>query len=324
MSYGGISTTPRTWQCIVDHYYNDNGNTSGAESLKRTSFINGPGGDGPVALTIWGNSSSDIYTMGIDGSNLARLTSDRTDRMPSWSPGGHQIVFSSSRGSNISTINSNGTNEIQIEQGGWVPAWSPLGGKISFLTTASACNNNDCLSVMNSDGSGQMSLGLPAWSPPEAGSLAWSPDGTKIAYVYNGAVYVTGADGTGNTLIYNDPSIGYAWDPSWSPDGTKISLGINSTINAVCGIYIMKSDGTGLSRITNPANCLTMCERHPSWSSDGQTLAFQSNRNNPGNCTNFQVFTVTVAYPNIVTLINSSVSNEPTPDCRHCGRFDNL
>ena len=57
---------------------------------------------------------------------------------------------------------------------------------------------------------------------------AFSPDGTKIAFVSleNGAanpeIYVMDADGSGRTRLTT--SAGNDFDPAWSPDGTKIAF----------------------------------------------------------------------------------------------------
>jgi TolB protein len=54
----------------------------------------------------------------------------------------------------------------------------------------------------------------PAWD----GKPAWSPDGTKIAFVSdrdgNGDIYVMNADGSNVIRLTNE---GYNFEPSWSP-----------------------------------------------------------------------------------------------------------
>ncbi len=61
----------------------------------------------------------------------------------------------------------------------------------------------------------------------------------------------------------------------WSPDGTKIAFSDERSGNY--DIYVMKADGTGVTRVTgSSAN-----ERNPTWSPDGKQLAFDSDRTGP-------------------------------------------
>src|SRR5690349_4443435 len=89
---------------------------------------------------------------------------------------------------------------------------------------------------------------------------AWSPDGRQIAFsdssdyggpaAYPGDLYVMNADGTnvrkltasGNTLH------GATW-PTWSPDGKKLAFEYRGASGAAA-IYVIRSDGTGLDRIS--------------------------------------------------------------------------
>jgi Tol biopolymer transport system component len=105
------------------------------------------------------------------------------------------------------------------------------------------------------------------------GSLAWSPDGKKLAY-----------DGTPRnfdfrqTHIYveplDDPSaakpqdLGPGNSPWWSPDGSQLCFFAldNNSAGMRPGIWIMTSDGTGRE---------WLCEGgRPRWSPDGDKLAY--------------------------------------------------
>jgi len=115
--------------------------------------------------------------------------------------------------------------------------------------------------VMNADGTGQTRLTnnpLPDLEP------AWSPDGTKIAFVRGNPeswpsgfedwdIWVMNADGTGQTQLTS--SIRHESGPTWSPDGTKIAFtkGIPGE-DEPCEIWVMNSDGSGQTAlIGNPS-----------------------------------------------------------------------
>jgi len=148
-------------------------------------------------------------------------------------------------------------------------------------------NGNNEIYVMNADGSNQTRLTNNSASDWNA---AWSPDGTKIAFMsyrddldgicdYNSGtmdcnieIYVMNANG-GNEINLTNHS---AEDVSlvWSPDGSKIAFTSKRDGNAE--VYVMNADGSNLTNLTNnPAddyNCFQ------SWSPDGSKIAFFSFR----------------------------------------------
>ena len=78
----------------------------------------------------------EIYTVGIDGENLARITeNDKTDRNAEWSSGG--IIFESQRDGNWEIYKSDpdGNNQVNLsnhEKSDQKPIWSPKGRRILF------------------------------------------------------------------------------------------------------------------------------------------------------------------------------------------------
>jgi WD40-like Beta Propeller Repeat len=131
---------------------------------------------------------------------------------------------------------------------------------------------------------------------------AWSPDGTRIAFVSyredprnlcigcgpaggSTELYVSNVDGTGPLRLTNSPGdeggptqIGIDDPgerfglPSWSPDATKIAVASNRDGN--WEIYVVDADGSGEQRLTSGA----ATDWKPVWSPDGAKIAFQTNR----------------------------------------------
>lgn len=127
--------------------------------------------------------------------------------------------------------------------------------------------------TINPDGSGKTNLGGGIYS-------AWSPDGTKIAFIGNTgtsqtAFYVINADGSGRTRVtFSGAHMGFS-APSWSPDGQKLAVEIRETENEwSTEIYVANANGSGATRLTNNSRI----DGEPQWSPDGQKIYFSSNR----------------------------------------------
>jgi uncharacterized repeat protein (TIGR01451 family) len=145
-------------------------------------------------------------------------------------------------------------------------------GKIAFERRGSS--GNDGIWVTDADGSNQIRLTASRDYNP-----AWSPDGTKIAFVHNQdgiySIYVMNADGSNQTNLTNN--VVYSEAPAWSPDGTKIALVSGGGSSSSDDIYSMDADGSNQTRLTNNGG-QSADNANPAWSPDGSKIAFSSAR----------------------------------------------
>lgn len=100
----------------------------------------------------------------------------------------------------------------------------------------------------------------------EAGSLAWSPDGTALAYAMDGHIWRVDLATGLFTQLTRDATFGDV-KPAWSPDGSSIAFQRFERCFRCTGIYVMRSDGSALHEILQ-ANAW-----RPRWSPDGLRLA---------------------------------------------------
>jgi Tol biopolymer transport system component len=110
---------------------------------------------------------------------------------------------------------------------------------------------------------------------------AYSPDGTKVAFVTAGnQIAVMNYDGTGTVALTSSATA--KQQPTWSPDGSRIAYAANSFDvdgQTDLEIWAIRADGTGRVQLTEN----TFPDTEPAWSPDGATIAFVSARTGDAN-----------------------------------------
>jgi len=158
------------------------------------------------------------------------------------------------------------------------PIWSPDGSKVAFVSDfTDAGHGEKNVFVMSTTATGQdvnlaMQITRYTSGAKAVDDLAWSPDGSRIAYTRGNnagddSVWVVNADGT-TTFPLEIGGPGAKRHPTWSPDSSQIAYAVVK--NAAEQIYIASSQGGIGPPLANGVG------HEPNWSPNGSRIAFDA------------------------------------------------
>jgi Tol biopolymer transport system component len=258
-----------------------NGDGSGLRRLTRNTVADWEPAWSPDGRLILFASSRDgghdLFVMNADGSGQRPLTPKPGTRGdPRWSPDGRAILFTvappgqprSASGfpfGDVYVLNADGSGQRNLthtrESGEFDAAWSPNGQYIAFSRLAGPPWGVRIL-VMNADGSGKRAVTPEFARTGDRGITgAWSPDGRRIAFDEDDAIYVVNADGSGLRRLAQNAAF-----QDWSPDGRKLifvrlrhpkqrppATAPGAPFRAGADLWVMNADGSGQRNLT-PGN----------------------------------------------------------------------
>jgi Tol biopolymer transport system component len=206
-------------------------------------------------------NNSQLYLMGVDGSEVRRLTFSANggrviDDYAHWSPDGRHIVFQRTTipegerpDADIWMIDTENGEETQLtdtpEDWDSTPSFAADGESVLFESDRDGDFEIYRLDLET------MELTQLTDAPGTDSEAKESPDGTQIAFtsVRDGQfrIYLMDPDG-GNVRPLTESGVENRC-PQWSPDGTRLTF--YSTRDGDGEIYLINVDGSGETRITN-------------------------------------------------------------------------
>jgi Tol biopolymer transport system component len=229
------------------------------------------------------NGETTLWAVDVAG-GAPRLISKVDAVQPAWSPAGRRIAAWHALGGqrDLITMAADGTDRVVLLNDApldYAPVWSPDGQYLYFASDRGGAMGLWRLGMDESTGR--------ATGEPEAVSVnveaamdlpSFSADGRTLVFrsrleSVNPAVIpfdpVTERAGTPQLLMSRT---GILSPTSVSPDGEWLALAKQGDIKE--DIFVMRTDGTGLRRLTDDA----ARDRQPRWTPDGKSIVFYSNR----------------------------------------------
>ncbi len=217
------------------------------------------------------NRQPEIYTVQVGRARPFDVSRrPARDEEPSWSPDGRRLAFTSFPGGLqvlvVARADGHARRVLARERDvGWIPAavsWSPNGRSIAFAARKGVSELIWVVSVATGK-----RRSLAAGDRPR-----WSPDGKRLAFVRNGALWVMRSNGAAAKQLTTIAE--WIGDFAWSPNGRRIAFatyfGGVRTVDAESGALTSVDAGSGSTAFTRP-----------SWSRDARSLVYARSRSDP-------------------------------------------
>ncbi len=221
-----------------------------------------PDGESIIYAQFGGENIYNIYEMTLDGQATQLTDGLGVLTAPEISPDGSQIAFTHWTPTSdhaIWVMNRDGSNPHEVTPSGWDPTWSPDGEEILF-----ASDHNGTIQMYT--------VGLDSGSLHQVnvmdhlrGRTDWSPQGEIVTYSgtsWHREIFLMNADGSNIHQI--TPTGGNSQGPSFSPDGNWVTFTAyfdHYGEDHGCEIYVMRTDGSDLRRLTDN----DYCDWQPRW-----------------------------------------------------------
>ncbi|WP_419916785.1 cell wall-binding repeat-containing protein [Candidatus Poriferisodalis sp.] len=234
--------------------------------------------------------SSSLWNAKQDGSEPTSLLHDPdiglSLRSAVWSPDGSQIAYvqreDGTKGylAHIWTANADGSRRTQLTDGqfrDYAPTWSPDGETIAYVRTrqeelpvsrggTALFTVEASIVTMDRGGRTQSSAVIGA---VVGNRLAWSPDGSQIAFVQGSALVLLTVDGSSTrTVLAGASGLGGL---SWSPDGRRIAyVRYDHTKPTQRRVMVAEVEGSRHELVAEVTGSVPAVD----WSPDGQLLLY--------------------------------------------------
>jgi Tol biopolymer transport system component len=145
-------------------------------------------------------------------------------------------------------------------------AWAPDGHRLALGCTSMGASAYDGLYI--ADARTGASTIIRPFRRPETDwtDLAWSPDGSTLAFITHGDIALVRGDGSGYRILPTGTQ-GFDRSPSWSADGRRIAYATRVASRWV--VYAVDLDGSHRPRVARQGSW-------PAWSPAGGAIAYLS------------------------------------------------